>query len=673
MKHKKTSLETTVDGNENNNQQPQIYAKDSLDRFGDDLFAIILSYLTIEDSFAYECVSKQFQRTVFDGVVNITLSDRFIREITKGMIIQTQLLATIAIKLSNIQTIDLRGITSASVEHIPEVLNTFRDNCRHLREIYSDLISPQGIQWIRPLVTRMSITTYWMSSVAKQSLIHCHRLSQLRVKYLSAVVDTTNGQLLAKNLSHFDFSHNSGLLSAFVAQNLCLKSLVARDIFDTDDTLNKQSQQLSQLTQLRQLTLHLYLTSRDNSLNDFLRTIGLNCKQLKRLSLEIMSSGRAPLNSQSFESLGCYRGLTRLHLTLMTLDIMVNVTELLEPLTLCHRLTHLTLDIKPFQSNEYFLINCDKHWPRLQYLFINSIHISRECLAHISRLPALNTLIIQYYMAQQMKHKKTSLETTDEGNEDNRQQPQIYAKDSLDRFGDDMFSIILSYLTIEDSFAYECVSKQFQRTVFDSVVDITLNDRFICKISKTISIDTQLLATIAIKLSNIQTIDCRGINTAYEEQIPELLNTFRDNCRHLREIHSDSPQVVQWIRPLVRRMSINTVSISSVAKQSLIHCHRLSQLRVKYLSYVFDTTSGQLLAKNLHQFDFSYNNNDNNGLLSAFVAHNLSLKTRSHLYTHIPFTDTLATGSALVIVLKLSITAKHLLFISFRSNHFRGK
>ncbi|CAG2115633.1 unnamed protein product [Medioppia subpectinata] len=160
--------------------------------------------------------------------------------------------------------------------------------------------------------------------------------------------------------------------------------------------------------------------------------------------------------------------------------------------------------------------------------------------------------VLSVDMAQQMKHMKTSLETADDGNEDNIQQPQMYAKDSLDRFGDDMFAIILSYLTIEDSFAYECVSKQFQRTVFEGVVNITLSDRFISKITKGMIIQTQLLATITTKLSNIQTIDSRGIINAYEEHIPELLNTFRNNCRHLREIYSDSPQVIQWIRPLLQ-------------------------------------------------------------------------------------------------------------------------
>ncbi|CAG2110249.1 unnamed protein product [Medioppia subpectinata] len=46
-----------------------------------------------------------------------------------------------------------------------------------------------------------------------------------------------------------------------------------------------------------------------------------------------------------------------------------------------------------------------------------------------------------------MKHLMTSLETTDDGNDEKRQQSQIFAKDSLDRFGDDLFEILLSYIS----------------------------------------------------------------------------------------------------------------------------------------------------------------------------------------------------------------------------------
>ncbi|CAG2122349.1 unnamed protein product, partial [Medioppia subpectinata] len=94
-------------------------------------------------------------------------------------------------------------------------------------------------------------------------------------------------------------------------------------------------------------------------------------------------------------------------------------------------------------------------------------------------------------MAQQMKHLKTSLATSDE-EEGDIQQPQIYAKDSMDRFGDDMCGLLLSYLTFKDRFRCESVSKQFQRTVFGSVFHVTLHKAFI-------TFDVQLLATIAKK------------------------------------------------------------------------------------------------------------------------------------------------------------------------------
>ncbi|CAG2103259.1 unnamed protein product [Medioppia subpectinata] len=108
-------------------------------------------------------------------------------------------------------------------------------------------------------------------------------------------------------------------------------------------------------------------------------------------------------------------------------------------------------------------------------------------------------------MAQQLTHLMALLDTTDDGNEDNKQQTQIYAKNSMDRFGDDMCALILSYLSFDDRFRYECVSKQFQRTVFESVVDIHIYDRFMNKIMNEMSIDTQLLATIAINPSKVLT------------------------------------------------------------------------------------------------------------------------------------------------------------------------
>ena len=47
---------------------------------------------------------------------------------------------------------------------------------------------------------------------------------------------------------------------------------------------------------------------------------------------------------------------------------------------------------------------------------------------------------------------------------------KVYAKNSMDRFGDDLSEVILSYLWFEDKIRLECVSKQWRRLVYQQTV-----------------------------------------------------------------------------------------------------------------------------------------------------------------------------------------------------------
>ncbi|CAG2106215.1 unnamed protein product, partial [Medioppia subpectinata] len=637
-----TSVETTDDGNEDHIQHPKIYAKNSMDRFGDDMCGLILSYLSLEDRFRCECVSKQFQRTVFESVVDIDINDRFHDKFKTCF---TAIIELLAKKCPNIETIDFRGMFIECKKHIREMLRLFRDNCLNLRQIYCsfDKKMAQLYQQFGPLVTR----------------IDCDALSD-------TVVDTTSGQLLANNLKTFEFhrysAEDSQLLSSFVANNQCLKSLDIYKIFvDLNDTLPELAVQLSRLTQLRRLRLRLEMNGQTLVVNQCLRTIGENCKQLQRLILEVYNA----VNVETLDSLRYYCRLKRLHLTIYA----VFDEKVLDPLRHCKRLTHLELHLR---LGANVLKDLHIKCPRLQYLSIRGLNniTGAESLDELSRLPALQTVVILfpqdydlidndvwdvfarsarfksillrrhsgvkfYYRkyAINMKHLKTSLETRDE---DNIQQ----AKNSMDRFGDDLYGLLLSYFPLEDKFRYECVSKQFQRTVFVSAVDITLSDGFMYKFLKEKTINTQLLATIAIKCRNFQTIDCRGIGTEYEKRIPEVLGIFRDNCLNLREIYCNlrvRSQMMLTFGPLVTRI----YSMDPFRKQSLIHCHRLSHLRVNSLSDVFDKTCGRLLAKNLHKFTFFCDSNNDKKLLSEFLAHNQSLKSLEVIDIRYKSADTL--------------------------------
>ncbi|CAG2107156.1 unnamed protein product [Medioppia subpectinata] len=241
----KTSLETKVDGNQDIKQQPKLYAMDSLDRFGDDLFEYLLSYLSLEDRFRLECVSKQFQRTVFKSVVDICIDDSLLANRLK-----TQMLASIAMKCPNIRRLDCREMTSE--ELIPEVITAFGN---HLRDIHCELVSNSN-QWLPTYGSLVTQMTVWKRS-AKQSLIHCNRLSRLTVWQLTDVFGNTFPELLVNDLQSMEFrvasDNDSQLLPAFVSRNLSLKHFAI--VIDRD--LPEMCQLLSRLTQLQHLGLHL--------------------------------------------------------------------------------------------------------------------------------------------------------------------------------------------------------------------------------------------------------------------------------------------------------------------------------------------------------------------------------------------------------------------------------
>ncbi|CAG2117317.1 unnamed protein product [Medioppia subpectinata] len=346
-----------VVGEEEDRQQPKIYAKDSMDRFGDDLCALILSYLPLKHRFPLECVSKQFRRKVFESVVNIKIRKELfgLKGNTSAHIIGV--LERMAEKCPNIQFIDCQNRNGSNALHMfPTISHKFP----HLREIYCYLVgnSDQWLPVLAPLITRVLVNHNY------KSLTQCHRLSHLEVVFLSHVFDSTSDELLVKNLQLFKFwmiasAEEYDRLSRFVSGNQSLKELSIETHVKT--SLAEIAKQLSRLPQLRSLGLNIAQGYRmyqlGDSLADSLRTIGVNCKQLKRLSLKCWHY--ATLNP-----LKDWPQLKRLHLELLE----TNDWELLEPLRHCRRLTHLSLFMYKMGTN--YLLDCDKHWPRLQYLYV---------------------------------------------------------------------------------------------------------------------------------------------------------------------------------------------------------------------------------------------------------------------------------------------------------------
>ena len=48
-------------------------------------------------------------------------------------------------------------------------------------------------------------------------------------------------------------------------------------------------------------------------------------------------------------------------------------------------------------------------------------------------------------------------------------------KSSFDRFGDHLVEVVLSYLSIEDKIIFDCISRQFRRTVYRKQYDLIID------------------------------------------------------------------------------------------------------------------------------------------------------------------------------------------------------
>ena len=111
-------------------------------------------------------------------------------------------------------------------------------------------------------------------------------------------------------------------------------------------------------------------------------------------------------------------------------------------------------------------------------------------------------------------------------------------KTSFDRFGDDLSELIVSYLTIEDKFRFQCLSKQWRRLVFNKtyVLKISMNNKlFVEKSGYDYKLKTKSFEKCLQKLWALVDIDI-DFNVITDG---EVLRIIAENCHHLRRLSID--------------------------------------------------------------------------------------------------------------------------------------
>ena len=164
------------------NPQIKVYAKNSLDRFGDDLTEEILQYMTLEEKIRLECVSKQWQRCVYQRQFVFELEHKSVEKqnslnklcnINNNLShVKHQSLESVLKKCPNKTKVKL-GITVNS-----SVLSLIGRYCPRIKSLTSQLYSEDNsLSFFRMYGYKVEeLNLYYDNELIEQYLRHCPNL-----------------------------------------------------------------------------------------------------------------------------------------------------------------------------------------------------------------------------------------------------------------------------------------------------------------------------------------------------------------------------------------------------------------------------------------------------------------------------------------------------------------
>ena len=312
----------------------------SFDRFSDDLTEQIVGYLTIEDKFRFECLSKQIRNKIFVNQTHLELGSD--SDLSSKLVIKIwskvnyPVLEKVLRKLNYLTDIELKD----GIEVDAEVLKLIANNCHHLQRLSLNASAYD--------LTCDDITCFGRK---------CG--SNIKSLYLN-----TN---LPEELSMTLLSWTPNLTSL---------SLDRHGNMQQHDWL----EDLKSFQKLRHLTLALDLT------DDDLVKIGQNLPHLESIDIRTVK----PITDKTFESLSQLKSLKSVN-TLNASNVLVTNSGVKQLLDNCLHLRRLEISKK---SNFYFsldtihtIISRAKERPNILYRFVFCVKNYQKFEKAFSNLP----------------------------------------------------------------------------------------------------------------------------------------------------------------------------------------------------------------------------------------------------------------------------------------------
>ena len=388
-----------------------IYRRDSFfDRFCDDLCEDILQYLPLKHKLRLECVSEQFQRTIFQRHYKLD-----IRISLKHKDQSFHSFKALLKKCPNITSIDLKGdnrnVHNYNRNKFNDVFQLIIENCNNLNEI--NVLNDISLNYSnfkefhRKFGPKIKYLSYFREFI---DLSRFPNIEKIRMGF--GLGHSIILEIKLTKLKELDIVFNPGqehLLQIFIDNFRTLTHLSVYFNSDDENAIYKSMKNISNLKHLIHLNFRvnfvIYTRPRyNNRICGLLISMANKCLNLKSIEFNYYTYDKNSDIKHLFSQLKAFPALKRLNLWLYFCKNNIDVNQLFsfELFKGLSNITHLKLCFGCTQTlKDSILTDIDINLPNLQYLEIIDVFYTTpkgvtQLAKILSRLSRLETLKLYF-------------------------------------------------------------------------------------------------------------------------------------------------------------------------------------------------------------------------------------------------------------------------------------
>jgi hypothetical protein len=398
-----------------NNKINKKYSKQSFDRFGDDLCQLLLSYLSISDKIRFECVSKQWQRLIFNSQFKLIISGGEGNHTISELLLKSKKFKHLFnLKKDSFEILlkKLKSINEIVIDNYciidGQIVEYIYDNCVHLERFVCTSIKIENF-------SETHLRQFCAKCGQKLKLIQFDGINEIEMRTILRLspnirsVNIKNNNFITRIESLFIHSITKQLLSpkldSIYISCYCVDDLMAfADKYSQQikkieikfmsnyliaNVMNNALKQISRFVNLETLYLLIYNHQKGPiyPIDDGLQMIAIKCTKLKHFICEMTQN---LVSGQLFEVFSNFTSLQtcKISTTYEHHSDYGSITDL----KYCSNLTHLTLYLK-YLSDKHFK-DIHLYLPKLKSFKLNTSNgfitdQTLHCLAKLRKLSVI--------------------------------------------------------------------------------------------------------------------------------------------------------------------------------------------------------------------------------------------------------------------------------------------